>query len=529
MKHTFTRIILAATIAVIGKGSFAQTPQITNIDINNIDAMVSSSADLFWDFSNPGFEIPKGSGLHAIYAGTLWIGGLDPDTAIHMSVQTYSQSGYDYQPGPIDTISGTPASVAAWNKSWKVNKQDVLDHQANFTNVNYVVPQNIADWPGYNASLGRVLAPFADYNGNGIYDPANGDYPWILGDQTVYSIFNDVTLHTESNCDTLGIEVHRTVWGFDQPSNTALNNSIFSRYEIKNYSNTDYSNVFIALWTDFDLGMPMDDYVGTDISLNMVYCYNGDIDDEGASGYGLNPPAVGVYFLNTPLYGSLVYDNVNGVPSGNPGGCNDYRNYLTSFWLDNAPITYGGMGSSPGGPTTTYMYPGTTDPVMYPLYGPWSEMSAGNPAGDRRALGTIGPISIPAYGYYTFDAGYTWSRATSGGPLASVTLLQSDVQSLRVMYDNGQITALPEAPLASKANSLNLFPNPGRDRVTLSNLPMGRLVTVTITDLTGKCVFKKTLTPDGTLELDVQHFERGVYEIEVIDEHSVRQVKLVLQ
>jgi len=524
------QFLIPVMLVTMYQASMAQQPYINkNIDINNINAMITPSSDLFWDFNNAHFEVPKGSGLHAIFAGGLWIGGLDATGNIHLAGQTYRQTGNDFWPGPIDTI-GTPgpANYLDYLETRKVNKSEIINHQLNFSTPNYVVPYNIATWPGYDTTVQRVLAPFADYNGNGIYDPENGDYPFILGDQSVYAVFNDWYNHTETGCSALGVEVHREFWGFDAPSNTALNNSIFSRYQIKNYSANDYHDFYILMWTDFDLGNAVDDYIGTDIGLDMVYVYNGDSLDETASGYGANPPAVGVYFLDQTLSGSMVYENVNNNPIGNPNGCFDFYNYAKTIWLDNQPVTYGADGRDITNPVTTYMYPGVTDPINYPLLGEWSEANAGNFPNDRRATAAIGPFNLNSQDVFTFDVGYTYARATSGGPLASVAELQNAVSGLRTMYSNGQLTATPKIPNVS-AGQINVFPNPASEVVTIKNTSPDKLFNVVILDAVGRVVFKKDQVSNNMLNIDVRSFARGIYIVSVTQDKQMFNQKLIIQ
>ena len=57
----------------------------------------------------------------------------------------------------------------------------------------------------------------------------------------------------------------------------------------------------ILVWVDPDLGDNQDDYVGCDVARGLGYCYNGDEDDGTAVGYGTNPPAIGVDFLEDLL------------------------------------------------------------------------------------------------------------------------------------------------------------------------------------------------------------------------------------
>lgn len=523
------KIILIAMLVICGNFSYAQYPTgFTNIDINNIDAGISSTNDLFWDFANPKFEVPKGSGKHSIFAGGLWIGGLDNSGNIHLAAQTYRQTGNDFYPGPIDSALGAASNWTLWDQSWKLNAGEIMDHIQNYTMPNYVVPNNIAEWPGYNTSLGRVLAPFADYNSNGTYDPENGDYPIILGDQTVYSIYNDAAIHTETNCSPLNVEIHRTFFGFDDVANTALNNSIFSRYEIKNFSSMDYHDFYVTIWIDFDLGNATDDYVGTDMNLEMMYCFNGDPDDETSAGYGINPPAMGVYFLNDTLSGTIAYNNVNNNPIGNPDSCNNFMSYLQSMWLDNQPVTYGADGRNPGNPPTYFMYPGDTDPVNFPLYGEWSELSAGNIPEDRRMIATIGPFDLDAGEYKTVDIGYTWARALSGGPAASVLELQNAVNSMRLLYDNGTLTAVKNIS-PGKETEFAIYPNPATDHFNISSSKNNNIYTVTVTDAVGRIMYNKVHNAISNEAIKTSGYSAGLYLVNISCNNQSYNYKLMVK
>ena len=86
-------LILLNALVVFHANTFAQNFNFKNIDINNINAKIGPASDIFWDFSSPGFEVPKGSGLHSIFTGGLWIGGMDNSGIIHLAAQTYRQTG----------------------------------------------------------------------------------------------------------------------------------------------------------------------------------------------------------------------------------------------------------------------------------------------------------------------------------------------------------------------------------------------------------------------------------------------------
>ena len=500
------------------------------IDVNNINAILSPSSEMFWDLNTQTFEVPAGSQKHTIYAGGLWIGGLDAGENVHLASQTYRQTGNDYWPGPVDAsaVTSSPANYLNYLEPYKMNQWEIDNHILNYNTTGYVVPPSIANWPGYDTLVNRVTAPFADYNSNGIYDPENGDYPYILGQQSVYSIFNDWYPHTESGCDYMGIEVHREFYAFDSAPNTPLDNTIFARYYIKNFSSFNYHDVYIAMWTDFDLGFAMDDYVGTDLNLEMVYAYNGDPDDETTAGYGLNPPAMGVFFLNHPLAASISYDAASGTPPVIASTCLQKYKMLKGLWADSIPLTYGGNGTIQGNPVTPFMYTGTTDSVNAAMLGSWTEDSSGNVPGERRIIGSIGPFALDSMAVITFDVGYTYARATSGGPLASVTALQDAVNSLRILYNNGGLTSVPTLEPAEK-NTVSIYPNPATDQITIQQAVPGTEYSIIIRDVTGSIVYRHDNLTDDRLQVNTSGLSKGMYIISVVQKDSTHSRKLIVK
>jgi hypothetical protein len=86
----------------------------TLLDINNVKTTILNGGDMWWDLSNGRYEIPKGSAKHSMFAGALWIGGLDENEQIKVAGQTYRQSGSDYWPGPLDNVR-----LTSQNPCWK--------------------------------------------------------------------------------------------------------------------------------------------------------------------------------------------------------------------------------------------------------------------------------------------------------------------------------------------------------------------------------------------------------------------------
>ena len=277
------------------------------LDTNNVKAAFNSAGSMFWDLiGSKLFEVPKGSGKGTIFAGTLWVSGKDESGNLHMAAERYRQVGADYWQGPVRSSYTTEDTI--WNNVWKINKSDINNFKQNWNKTGYVIPDAIKNWPAKNAASGEAknIAPFYDNNNDGNYNPTQGDYPIIRGDQAVYFIFNDDEYaHTESGAEKLGIEVHAMAYAYNTPSDTVLNNTIFLNYQIINRSQHNYDSVYISSFTDPDIGYGFDDFIGCDTILNSYFGYNGTANDGLGSGfpgsYGLHPPAESVTFLNQKM------------------------------------------------------------------------------------------------------------------------------------------------------------------------------------------------------------------------------------
>jgi hypothetical protein len=472
------------------------------LDINNIRTTVLVGGDLWWNLSDPKYEVPIGSGKHSIFAGSLWIGGIDAGGQVKVAAQTYRQTGIDFWGGPIDTntVTITNDRCKTFDRHWKVTKDEVRAFIAD----NSKATNDIKSWPGNGSDVtneGQYLAPFKDVDGDGIYDYRNGDYPYYLlpdvdpndqfptipgtpkvecndylfGDKTIWWVFNDVgNAHTETSSDPIGLEIRAQAFGFK--TNDEINNMTFYKYQIINRSSNTLTETYFGQWVDPDLGNYLDDYVGCDVPRGLGFVYNGDADDETASGYGVNPPALGVDFFQGPIadkndgvdndrdgcvdctfledslgntvsydddilgeqiiMSKFVYYNNDNTPLGNPSGFADFYNYLRGIWRDNQPITYGADGRDPSAPVCNFMFPGTTDPDNFSTLGEWSEFSAGNVPADRRFLQSAGTFTLTPGAVNYVTTGVVWAKAQQGGPLASVDLMKLADDKAQALFDN---------------------------------------------------------------------------------------------
>jgi hypothetical protein len=189
----------------------------TDLDVNNVRTTIMAAGDMWWNLDDARYEIPKDGNKHSMFAGALWIGGVDAGGQLKVAAMTYRQGGSDFWTGPLNTTTATITADECnkWDKHFKLDRADVEEYAVRFgVDPTYVIPNSILEWPASgDLALGQdqFLAPFFDLNGNGLYEPYDGDYPdynitgtnddaKLFGDQTLWWVFNDKgNIHSETS------------------------------------------------------------------------------------------------------------------------------------------------------------------------------------------------------------------------------------------------------------------------------------------------------------------------------------------
>ncbi len=503
-KHGSTKQALATGCAVDAGAAY--------MEINNIRARIMDEGDMWWDpgAGLPRYYAPAGGKASSLFAGALWVGGVDAGGQLKVAAMTYRQNGEDFWTGPIYSgfqISATQCQQ--WDKLFYVTRAEVDLWAANPTNP---VPTDIANWPGNDPSDGSMLAPYhAGTGNNGSYNPQPGavgavDYPGydlagtatsyagqIFGDATLWWVINDIgNTHTESGGVAIGLEVREQCFAFQ--TNDAVNNMTFLNYEIINKSTYQVNNTYFGAWVDPDLGNGGDDFVGCDVGRSMGYCYNGECDDPdgagnfaGEIGYHSDPPAIGAVFFQGPKEDSLahhcydkvvdgvteigmakfVYYNNDFTVQGNPTKASDYYNYLRGMWQDGSSMTYGGNGYQTSSVPTNYMFdwtpPGAcsssavnTDPTGCGTNGvvqntEWDEgpTSAKDVPGDRRFMQSAGPFTLAPGAVNYITVGMVWDQPSTPNEcnVPPICLIQQDADLAQALFNNHfKVLDGPDAP-----------------------------------------------------------------------------------
>lgn len=552
------------------------------LSANNIKARFNAGGQLFWDLASTNiFEVPKGSKKNTLFSGALWIGGKDTNDQLHMAAELYQGNGKDFYPGPVMDSAYYEQEQEKWNKVWKIKKSEIDYHLAHCFDAGYIPSQALVSWPGNgDTALGQapILAPFKDWNNDGIYDPYGGDFPLIKGDETVLFIFNDDRKpHAESEGNKLRIEVQAMAYSFDCHADSALWNTVFLNYKIINRSLLAYDSSFIGLFINTDLGDHTDDYIACDVTRGAFYVFNGDSIDGNASHqvYGANPPAQAIVFLSGAKMDDDGMDNpaglcdegMNGFNFGNgiiddehhgmsrflylngtggfdaitvPGTAADYYYLLRGLWKDGVSLHYWGNGHSfagATGPACNFEFPGDTDPcdwgtagvpVAHPPY--WTEEQAGNIPYDRRGMGSTGPFTFKPGDTQEIDFAFVYGRDfTDQDELAAVAVMNQRIDSIK-SYFRKDFTPCGSSISGINDNQkqvpqFNIYPNPANDHITVETNLRSE---IEIFNIQGQLI-KRMNTNGIKTSIDISNFSGGMYFVKLKTEKKVEVKKFLKQ
>lgn len=493
---------------------FAQTVNLYHLNGNNVNALITDGGTFFEDImnANPSYEVPAGSGQHTIYSMGFWMYGTDMSMSHHSSYSSYS-TAVELAPGPIaNDYNSTHYQNTYLSSIWTVTQAEIDAHLANYSSQGYVMPNSIANWPGSgNASEGIAanLAPYVDANSNGVYDPVNGDAPYIEGDIAAYVILNDVNAPDLVWGPPLEVEVHVMFYQFSTAD--ALNNTTFFNVRVFNRGGYSYPDFKFGIFADFDLGNYSDDFWGCDSADNYMFAYNGDNSDEdfgGMTGYGTNPPAAGIVSLSHDLFAAQTFNS-----GSEPTGYMDYYNMMMGYQANSNPYTHF------DGYETKFQYSDE-------LNQEYSEVSLANPSGDRRGMMVVSPGSFLSGTSFCFDYAVVYHRNQSADHVQNAMELDSIVAFVQNYYDNN-IQAC-ESYMAGvdeqQSIEMEVFPNPNAGIFTVVT---DRPLVLEIYSLEGKRILVQNINPGNTaINVDVPS---GVYLMRASNEYGVQTKKLIIE
>ena len=504
----------------------AQSPAQSTLQVNNVKALVRANGTAF-DDGQQGQFIPIQPGLaqKTLVRNTgIWLAGVSPDGNLKGAVSTGAST--DFQPG---ILAPELPAVINFNKIWSLRCADINQHLADFNDNGVIDNPNTAVYafPGmgnpffeqYNPSLSlplttQGLAGYFDRNQDGLYNPAEGDYPNIevrgcplatFPEEQNWFAFNDLQAHP-SKLAPINIEVQAQFFAFKTPLVSDLNNAVFARYKLINRSTENIDSCFFGVYADFDIGNPDDDFMGTIPNRHILYGYNGDTNDEG--GFGSEIPVMAMDLLRGPLnenaeelglHSSIVLDDASNLLDF------QYYNLLTGRLKDGSPAPNGGL-----------MYPGNPNNPNEA-----SELTAGNTPGKRVGIASFGPFRLQPGAVNEIIVGYYYVHKPGATPLQNVQTLLSQPDVVQGLFDNcfggldNTCDATSPAPEPMEQRDLRISPNPAATefRIESSGEPFSQ---VDISDMLGRRV--KTLDlglPVHRHTVQVGDLPAGIYMVRV--------------
>jgi Secretion system C-terminal sorting domain len=521
---------------IISGTSFAQVT-IEYLDINNVKAGFLNRGDFFWNpnTSFSSYEFPKGSGLHSNFRNSIWIAGKDTNDVLHVSAQTYRQSGNDYWSGPLDNNANLDSLTSVqWDKIWKINRTTIDSFKLITAHTFANTDMNILQWPanGNPYALGKNntqliintdMAPFVDVNGDAIYNALNGDYPLIRGEQALWWVFSDNgPTHNQTNGVPFGLEIHAMAYACNQ---TPIKDVIFLELRLKNKSTMPYHDVRIAINADIDLGAYNDDYIGCDSALGLGICYNKDSID---GIYGANLTQHGTLLKTAPVGNNLngigcfsFYDNGASSTISFPNAPAEYANYMNAKWQDGTPIVKSCNGLSSGVPTNFIF---ADDISLAPLGN--SEKACGNTAGDRRFTLSSNNFDIAAGGNLLIE------YAFMNTPQSTINSNFTAIKSLAGIVKNFYVGNCTSAPMAinnfSIANQFSIIPQPSNSQITIVSTDV-LFSSAFIFSIDGKLLIQKSFTNTLHHNLEISSLSAGNYILALNSEKGIIRKKVVVE
>jgi hypothetical protein len=319
----------------------------------------------------------------------------------------------------------------------------------------------------------------ADLDGNGKITVGEREEPGIAGaDQVLFAVYNDMNESKTIGlygAQPIGIELQSTTWAYNQPSAT-LGQLIFRKYLFINKSGVNIDSMFVAQWSDPDIGNFSDDYAGCDTTRSVGFGYTSSVTDPDYTGFNLPPATVGYDFFQGPMvlspgdtaifglkkrpgYKNLPMTSffffaagseISDPPLGDYTGTLEWYNMLNGFIpTDNLaePTPYiAGSGPTAGLPTK---FPLVGDPTTQ--QGDVDGLGSNFQPGDRRIGLCSGPFWMtPGDSQEVVVAIIGGIVAQQGGDNRNAVLqmkLNSDFAQF--IYDN-LFKAIPRAPVAPK-------------------------------------------------------------------------------
>lgn len=488
------------------QSGYVQSQVVVETITNNLGIAGRSDGILFSTSEGKNaFQYPANSNKSMASLGAFWISAITQDSILLQS-SIFNPLQPEFWSGPIDTLTRKSKNPDNWNSVYVASVHGIKLHRENFKNQGYSVPSNIANWPGNSlkgAALPAVLAPYIDWDLDGLYTPQSGDFPAIKGDNALYQIYNDeFGEHNTSGGIPLKAQVSQMVFNY---AGYGMENVVFVEAYVKNMGDYDWKDCYFGFYTDVVLGNPNDNYIRTNVKDNTVYAYNGDEMDEGDFGYGNLKPYLSQMWLNRTLSSSSVFETEM------PKSTTQLRNVMKGYTIEGK-LKYDSSGGS------KFSFPGTSDLANTKIER--SEESLGSKPGKRKVLSVIGPIDVKMGKSIKLDIAFFAGTTTNN--------IEEEIKKqTQLVTDFYNQTLSNTSKLFAK--DVEIYPNPCKSNSELFvTLPDKQAWTIEILDMNGVLVFRSENLYKKVIIASNKIDACGVYYIRAISNEAICYKKLFI-
>lgn len=256
--------------------------------------------------------------------------------------------------------------------------------------------------PGGDSSQVYLLLP-GDHAGIPDYDQwpiehgapkTTGELPRLLGDATMFAVFDDENpaIHERFGSAPLHAQVRQTSWGFSEPDSV-----LFVRYEVGNLSPEPWTDAYLGVWADIDLGHAANDRNACDLPRQLGITFTSPLTAERETLFGSAQPALGIRLLSTPDNAGLFAFPLIQKSITEPSDAMEAYNLLQGLNIDGEAFF-----DSTAQATTRYVLTG--DPISEQG---WIETYSS----DKRMLLSTGPLVVDPGEFVSLTIGIVLARA----------------------------------------------------------------------------------------------------------------------
>ncbi|MCK9480751.1 MAG: T9SS type A sorting domain-containing protein [Bacteroidia bacterium] len=466
-------------------------------------------------FSNDsvGMFFPSSS-LKPVIANTgILVAGRVQSGELRASMNTDNATDFTY--GPLDiSFTFTPDS-AQWNKSWMISKSAILNHIQSYKKPGYVLPDEIKHWPiNPPAGFEGILAPFIDWNSNGVYEPDLGESPVVEGDINVFAVYHDYKKNRTRADSGLGIEVKHFAYLITQPETNQY--LILNRMLVTNKNTNTINGFKLGVCSDLILGGGNTNFVRSYPEHNAMVGFNAVGSD---SIYGNNIPAFAIITLNRKLAGTMYLTTDDDVVTGYPTTNEQIQHYLSGKWRNGKALTYGGNGVD-GSTSVRYVYPGLEDKNNHPFN--WLESNSGSISGKRSLLLVFDSMNLASQA----TVEYRFAFQLIPGANNDSALIKQSIEETLLRYGNGDLTNVSQIIHKTECK---VFPMPIQSNEAFIIESFNPINSIQIFDVTGRMVYNNEMQSLETSFQCSPALQPGIYSIRIATTTGLFIHKLMVQ